>query len=271
MSVLHDDPKKMPSHFHLMLVLFQSLGLCVQSLSIIPLFHLSKGKVVINLGVSAHVHKKESTFLIRICVYAQIIQRWNTLLSKIIFRNFCVCTQKTSTSLLRICLYAQKIQRWKTLLFKIPIRNFCVCTQKLPHSSQKDLSIALNNHGQHGLFSFLSSLSISVLLNLELGANKLYITANKLYKAALLTNCYVHHFLSPYIDSEVNHKRHFIKIPFTNKGMEFIDLHSIFKDNLVIPSIPKFLDNSETPIIYHTHNKPIWSTVFNFNKIVTDI
>ena len=30
-------------------------------------------------------------------------------------------------------------------------------------------------------------------------------------------------------DSEVNHKRHFIKIPFINKGMEFIDLHSIFK------------------------------------------
>ena len=29
---------------------------------------------------------------------------------------------------------------------------------------------------------------------------------------------------------EVNHKRHFIKIPFISKGMEFIDLHSIFKD-----------------------------------------
>ena len=26
----------------------------------------------------------------------------------------------------------------------------------------------------------------------------------------------------------------FIKIPLINKGMEFIDLHSIFKDNLVI-------------------------------------
>ena len=55
---------------------------------------------------------------------------------------------------------------------------------------------------------------ISVLRNLELEANKLYDRANKLYKAALLTRCYVQHFLSPYIDSEVNHKRHFIKIPF---------------------------------------------------------
>ena len=35
----------------------------------------------------------------------------------------------------------------------------------------KDLSIALNNHGRHGLFSFLSSLPISVLRNLELDAN----------------------------------------------------------------------------------------------------
>ena len=83
-------------------------------------------------------------------------------------------------------------------------------------------------------FHFFSSLPISVLRNLELEANKLYDRANKLYKAALLTRCYVQHFLSPYIDSEVNHKRHFIKIPFINKGIEFIDLHSIFKDNSVI-------------------------------------
>ena len=96
--------------------------------------------------------------------------------------------------------------------------------------------MALTNHGRHGLFSFLSSLPISVLRNLELEANKLYDRANKLYKA-LLTRCYVQHFRSPYIVSEVNHKRHFIKIPFFNKGIEFIDLHSIFKDNSVISSI----------------------------------
>ena len=43
-------------------------------------------------------------------IYAQIIQRWKTLLPKITIRNFCPCTQKTSTSPLRICVYAQKIQ-----------------------------------------------------------------------------------------------------------------------------------------------------------------
>ena len=71
----------------------------------------------------------------------------------------------------------------------------------------------------------------------------------KLYKTAHLTRCYVQHFLSPYIDSEVNHKRHFVKIPIINKGMEIIDLHSIFKDNLVISSITSYYYNSETPII----------------------
>ena len=114
--------------------------------------------------------------------------------------------------------------------------KYKICTGKRLNTSLKDLSLALTNHGLHGLFSFLSSLPISVLL---------YDRANKLYKAALLTRCYVQHFLSPYIDSEVNHKRHFIKIPFINKGIEFIDLHSIFKDNLVISSIPNYFNDSE--------------------------
>ena len=35
--------------------------------------------------------------------------------------------------------------------------------KKVIYSSPKDLSIALNNHGQHGLISFLSSLPILVL------------------------------------------------------------------------------------------------------------
>ena len=53
--------------------------------------------------------------------------------------------------------------------------------------------------------------------------------------------------------------------------MEFIDLHSISKDNLVISSILNYFNNSETPIICYEYNKPIRSTMFNFNKIVTDI
>ena len=53
--------------------------------------------------------------------------------------------------------------------------------------------------------------------------------------------------------------------------MEFIDLHSTFKDNFVISSIPNDFNNSETPIICYKYNKPIRSTIFNFDKIVTDM
>ena len=141
-----------------------------------------------------------------------------------------------------------------------------ICTEKRLNTSLKTLFLALTNHGRNGLFSFLSSLPISVLRNLELEANKLYDRANR-YKAALLTRCYVQHVLSPYIYSEVNNKRHFIKIPFINKGIEFIDLHSILKDNLMISSIPNYFNNSETPIVCYKYNTPIRSTTFNFNKL----
>ena len=57
--------------------------------------------------------------------------------------------------------------------------NIKICTEKRLNTSLKDLSLALTNHGRHGLFSFLSSLPISVLCNLELEANKLYDRANK--------------------------------------------------------------------------------------------
>ena len=39
----------------------------------------------------------------------------------------------------------------------------------------------------------------------------------------------------------------------------------------MILSISNYLNNSETPIIRYKYNKPIRSTIFNFNKIVADI
>ena len=68
------------------------------------------------------------------------------------------------------------------------------------------------------------------LRSLDIEANKFYDRVNRLYDAALLTRCYTQHALRPYIDSEINHIRHFIKIQFVNKGIEFINLPNIFKD-----------------------------------------
>ena len=86
-----------------------------------------------------------------------------------------------------------------------------------------------------------------------------------MYDAALPTRCYT---LRPFIDSESNHIRHFIKIPFINKGIDFIDLPSIFQDKLVSQSIPTYFQNSEPPIICYKYNKPIRNTIFNLNKKV---
>ena len=102
-------------------------------------------------------------------------------------------------------------------------------------------------------------------------ANAFYDRANNSNNTDLFTRCSVQHFLSPYIDSEVNHKRHFIKISLINKGMEFIDLHGIFKDKSAISSVPNYFNHTETPTICYKYNKPIRSTIFNFNNIDTDM
>ena len=80
------------------------------------------------------------------------------------------------------------------------------------------------------MLSFLSSLPIPVLRILDIKANRFYDRNHQMYEAALLTRCYTQHALRPLIDAEINHQRHFIKIPFINKGMDFIDLPSIFQD-----------------------------------------
>ena len=54
---------------------------------------------------------------------------------------------------------------------------------------------------------------------------------------------------------KLNHVRHFIKIPFLNKGMDLIDLPSIFRDKSVQSSIPNYFKNCEVPIICNKYNK----------------
>ena len=106
------------------------------------------------------------------------------------------------------------------------------------------------------MLSKLSSLSIASLCKLDEEANKFYDRKHDLYHTALLTRCYTQHALRPYIDSEMNHIRHFIKSPFINKAIDFIDLPSIFRDNTVESSIPDYFEN-----ICYKYNKPVRSTI----------
>ena len=121
------------------------------------------------------------------------------------------------------------------------------------------------------MLSKLSSLSIASFRKLDEEANKFYARKHDLYHKALLTRCYTQHALRSHIDSEMNHIRHFIKIPFINKGINFIDLPSIFRDNTVESPIPDYFENKEPPIIYYKYNKPIRSKIFNFNKLVAHL
>ena len=125
--------------------------------------------------------------------------------------------------------------------------------------------------GRHQMLSKLSLLSIASLRKLDEEANKFYDRKHDLYHTALLTRCYTQHALRPYIDSEMNHIRLINKIPFINKGIDFIDLPSIFRDNTVESSIPDYFENKEPPIICYKYNKPIRSTIFNFNKLVANL
>ena len=71
----------------------------------------------------------------------------------------------------------------------------------------------------------------SSLRNLDIETNEFYHRAHQLYGAALFTWCYTQHALQTYIDSEINHIKHLIKIQFVNK---FINLPSIFKDKSLL-------------------------------------
>ena len=137
------------------------------------------------------------------------------------------------------------------------IPNANTCTNFDVKSGLRDLATKLDVHGRHCMLSYLSSLPISVLRSLDTEANKFYDRTNKLYDAALLTRCYTQHALRPVIDSKINHIRHFIKIPFIDKGMDFIDLPSIFRDKSVQSSIPNYFKTCEVPIICYKYNKPI--------------
>ena len=121
--------------------------------------------------------------------------------------------------------------------------------QKLANCTLRDLATKFDVHDRHCMLSYLSLLPISVLRSLDTEANKFYDRTNRLYDAALLTRCYTQHALRPVIDSKINHIGHFIKIPFINKGMDFIDLPSIFRDKSVQSSIPNYFKNCEVPII----------------------
>ena len=100
--------------------------------------------------------------------------------------------------------------------------------ENLKHKIRHDLTLSdltfnLKHSGRHMALPRLVTLSISPLHNWDIEANKFYNRAHRLYDATLFTRFYTQHPLLPHIDSEINHIRHFIKIQFVDKGIEFMN------------------------------------------------
>ena len=102
-------------------------------------------------------------------------------------------------------------------------------------------------------------------------ANKFCGGGHDLYEAALLAGCCARRALRPCIDSEINHIGHFIKIPFINKGIGFIDLPGMFRNNNVVSAMPSYFENTESPIVCCRCSRPVRGAVLNVNMLVSDL
>lgn len=138
-------------------------------------------------------------------------------------------------------------------------------------ASVLELHNLLLNAGRHSMLSRLCSLSITSLREVDEEADSIILQSNPLYKTASLIQSYSQHVLRPHIDKISDHKRSFLKVKFLNKGIDFIDLQSIFRDSKVRDSIPKYFKNTEPPIICYKYNKPVRSLIFNYNKVIEDL
>ena len=59
------------------------------------------------------------------------------------------------------------------------------------------------------------------------------------------------------------------KFNLSTRGLNSLTYPEI--DKSVISSIPTYYENKESPMICYKYNKPICSTVFNYNKLVTEL
>lgn len=137
--------------------------------------------------------------------------------------------------------------------------------------SVRELHSLFKRSGRHALLSRLTTLSISSLKKLDDEADDIYIRSNPLYEVASIIQSYTQHVLRPHIDSDSQHVRHFLKISYLNKGIDFIDLASIFKDKRVADKVPKYFKNIEPPMICYKYKKSTRGLIFNYNKIVSDL
>ena len=120
------------------------------------------------------------------------------------------------------------------------------------------------------MLSRLTLLSITSLQVIAHEVDTILLHTNPICDTDCLVQNYTHDVLRPIIDEANEHVRHFMDVFYSNKGIDFNDLPSIFRDKSVIDSIPAYFRNSESPIICYKYKNPIWNISFNYNEIVSD-
>ena len=121
------------------------------------------------------------------------------------------------------------------------------CAAMKLNTSLNDLAVIQWIHGRHSMFSYLSSLPIAVLRFLDREANRFYDRNHQMYDAALLTRCYTHHALRPFIDSESYHIRRLRRISDTEAP--FLDLHLTVAKGFVSSKIYDKRDDFDFDIV----------------------
>ena len=102
-------------------------------------------------------------------------------------------------------------------------------------------------------------------------ATKIYDIAHILYDAALPTRYYAQHAFRSYMNLKLIITGILSKFNLSTKEIAFINLPSIFKGKSLITSLSSYVENKESPFICSNYKKPIHSTIFNFNKLVTEL
>lgn len=135
--------------------------------------------------------------------------------------------------------------------------------------SLSDLVTIFKNNGRHNLLCKLCSIPI-VKLNSLLEKCNTISYYSPMYEVAQIISAFCYHKLYPKIDKPDDHKRYFLNLPYINKGIDLIDVSSIFRDSKIVKLIPPYFDNMEPPIISYTYKKPTRGLIFNYSSVTRD-
>ena len=147
--------------------------------------------------------------------------------------------------------------------------NRNVRKQHRSDSSITDLIKIFKNNGRHHLFCKLCSIPISKLNSIRLECSTIS-HASPLYEGALIISSFCYYKLFPKIENPEDHIRHFIKLTYINRGLDFINISSIFMDPNIQDLIPPYFSNTEPPIVSYKYKKPTRNIIFNYTKTTTD-